>query len=365
MSPAVADQDQDFEKEALSLLKLGNLRVASDASSANETDSGFNSFANSPQSIDSNPLPSAHHGINPGVLAADASSSSDDLFASLFNMDLDDDFSSYPPLLLPSTFGSSYPPPMPSTFDSNNSFPPPSPSNFSLVGLDLSRMPGGSSSRDMSSVPPPSFSSHPHSSRGKTRSPVPFAFRGGAPCIVPPPLVTGHVISLNSDDKSDNPTGFKYQQQLYCKVHTSDSSHPSQHSAATYSHASDPGSKPTPALSTPPTSVHDNMSSSAASGSRRSAAKGKHRQVSPVVSANEKLVMQADDLITKGMDMAAKLHDERTHRRDAHYQDKEAEQNYQQWLVQFNADHEKSMAQLKLKQLERELELERLRQSGN
>ena len=174
-SPAVANQNQDFEKEALSLLKLGNLRVANNASFANETDSGFNSFANSPQSINSNPLPSVHHGINPGVLAADANSSSNNLFASLFNMDLDDDFSSYPPL------------PLPSTFDSNNSFPPSSPSNFSLVSLDLSRIPGGSSSRDMSSVPPPSFSSHSHSSHGKMRSPVLFTFRGGTPCIVPPP----------------------------------------------------------------------------------------------------------------------------------------------------------------------------------
>ena len=63
--------------------------------------------------------------------------------------------------------------------------------------------------------------------------------------------------------------------------------------------------------------------------------------------------------------MAAKLCDKWTHHHDAYYQDKEAKWNYQQWLVQFNANHEKSMAQLKLKQLESEVELERLCQSGN
>ena len=74
--------------------------------------------------------------------------------------------------------------------------------------------------------------------------------------------------------------------------------------------------------------------------------------------------MQADDLITKGASMAESSRDDRTRRRNAHYQNKEAERTHQQWLAQFNADHEKNMAQLKLQQLECELELARLHRPG-
>ena len=74
--------------------------------------------------------------------------------------------------------------------------------------------------------------------------------------------------------------------------------------------------------------------------------------------------MQADNLITKGASMAESSRDDCARRRNAHYQNKKAEQTHQQWLAQFNADHEMNMAQLKLQQLECELELARLRHTG-
>ena len=55
MSPGVADPDQDFKQEALRLFQLGD--HSSDAGSVDETDSGLNSFSNSPQSFDFAPLP--------------------------------------------------------------------------------------------------------------------------------------------------------------------------------------------------------------------------------------------------------------------------------------------------------------------
>jgi len=332
-----------LEQEALSLFRLGD--PASSASSANETDSSF--AADGSYMFDVDPLLSAHGnpGLSEPIPDTAPGPTNDDFFSSsFFNMDLDDAF--------------------------ETSLPPLPPSNFSLQDLSLQY---GSTRNDQNmntmftnSEPPPLFASHTHSSHGNVRSPVPFSFHGGAPCILPPPPITGKVISLNSDDELDHPQSgshFKHQRPLHHKVHGSDSSHPSKHSAsALYSRSSD-GSKPAPAVSTPPTSVHD--TSSVASSSRRSATKGKRAQASPVVSANEQLVMQADDLIAKGMSMAESLRNERSKRCDVHYQDKEAERNHQQWLAQFNADHEKSMARLRLEQLDRELELEKLCRSAN
>ena len=336
MSPGVADPDQDFEQEALRLFQLGD--HSSDAGSVNETDSGLNSFSNSPQSFDFAPLPPAPDNLplphaNPGP-------SGDDFFSSFFNMDLDD---------TPDT-----------------SLPPPPPSNFSLRDLDLSLARSGASNQDMSSVaPPPLFTSHAthdaHASRGRTRSPVPFSFRGGAPCIVPSPgpPTTRQVISLNSDNELDNPP-FGYQHYWHHKALDSDSSHLSKPLTQTSSsHLSDGAEPPRAPVSTPPTSAHDN-SSSVASGSRRSAAKGKGKQraqVAPAMSANEKLVMKADDLISKGKEITESIHADKARRRDARYQDKAAERSHQQWLAQ----HEQSMARLKLEQLE----LEKLRRSAN
>ena len=74
--------------------------------------------------------------------------------------------------------------------------------------------------------------------------------------------------------------------------------------------------------------------------------------------------MQADDLITKGASMVESSRDDRACRRNAHYQNKEAERTHQQWLAQFNTDHEKNMAQLKLQQLECELKFARLHHTG-
>ena len=90
---------------------------------------------------------------------------------------------------------------------------------------------------------------------------------------------------------------------------------------------SDGAEPPRAPVSTPPTSAHDN-SSSIASGSRRSAAKGKGKQraqVAPAMSANEKLVMKADDLILKGKEITESIHADKARCRDAHYQDKAAE----------------------------------------
>ncbi|KAF8135556.1 hypothetical protein EV363DRAFT_1294409 [Boletus edulis] len=276
----------------------------------------------------------------------DATLSGNDLFSSFINMDIDE--TSLP------------------------SLPPP---NLSLRDLDLSFARSSTSGQNPSVGFPPLFPNqtathhnmHPSSSRGRTRSPVPFSFRGGAPCIVPfsGPPTTANTISLNSDDESDN-TSSRYQHYWHhTKAHDTDSSHPSKHSAQTFPHLSD-STNPTPGMvSTPPTSVHDNTSSSIASGSRRSAAKGKQRaQVSPAVSANERLVSQVDELISKGKGITESLRDDRARRRGVHYQDKEAERSHQQWLTKFNAEHEQNMAKLKLEQLERELELERLRRSN-
>ena len=158
---------------------------------------------------------------------------------------------------------------------------------------------------------PSLFASHVHSSHGSVRSPVPFSFCGSAPCILPPPPITGKVISLNLDDELDHlqsGSHFKHQCPLHCKVHGSDSSHLFKHLAsASYLHSSD-GSKPAPAVTTPPTFVHDTPS--VASSSHHSAMKGKHAQASPVVLANEQLVMQADDFIAKGTSMAESLYNE-------------------------------------------------------
>jgi len=106
-----------------------------------------------------------------------------DFFSSLFfNMDLNDAFET----LLP---------PLP-------------PSNFSLQDLSLQY---GSVRNDQNmntiftnSKSSPFFASHTHSLHGSVRSPVPFSFRGDAPCILSPPI-TGKVISLNSDDELDHP----------------------------------------------------------------------------------------------------------------------------------------------------------------
>jgi hypothetical protein len=81
--------------------------------------------------------------------------------------------------------------------------------------------------------------------------------------------------------------------------------------------------------------------------------------------ASERLAKQADELIAKGTVMAETLRDDQARRRNARYNNKEAERSHQQWMAQFNADHEKSMAQLRLQQLERELELERLCRGAN
>ena len=167
-------------------------------------------------------------------------------------------------------------------------------------------------------TPPLPFSSHSHSSHSKTsRSPVPFSLRGGAPCILPPPP-TENVISLNSDDES----GGRVQYGRH--LHTAHGSNSPKHSAQTTSLCSSDTLTSAPMASTPPTSVCNNAESSA-SGSRRSVAKGKRTQASPAISASERLVMQADDLITKGASMAESSRDDRAHRRDAHYQNKEAE----------------------------------------
>ena len=164
-SPAVADQDQDLEQEALSLFQLGNL--ATDASSANETDSGPSSFANSPHPFDFNSLPSAHD--DPGLPIPDTSTSSgDDFFSSFFNMDLDDTFNTSLPPLPPSNnslqdlslthggdpgdqdlspIGSFLP------FSSHTTSLPLPPSNFSLQDLSL-RFGSHGGDQDMSYSPP-------------------------------------------------------------------------------------------------------------------------------------------------------------------------------------------------------------------
>ncbi|KAF8552538.1 hypothetical protein OG21DRAFT_1486103, partial [Imleria badia] len=82
MLPAVTDLDQDFEQEALSLFRLGNLATGSDPSSANETDSGLNSFANSPQSFDNNPLPSASDNLEFPVPDTTSSTGGNDFYSS-------------------------------------------------------------------------------------------------------------------------------------------------------------------------------------------------------------------------------------------------------------------------------------------
>jgi len=56
MSPAIADQDQDLEQEALSLFRLGD--PASSASSANKMNLSF--AADSPYMFDVDPLLLAH-----------------------------------------------------------------------------------------------------------------------------------------------------------------------------------------------------------------------------------------------------------------------------------------------------------------
>ena len=339
MLPGVADSDQDFKQEALGLFQLGD--HSSNAGSVNEIDSGLNLFSNSPQSFDFTPLPPAPDNLP--LPHANLGPFGDNFFSSFFNMDLDN---------TPDT-----------------SLPPLPPSNFSLQDLDLSLACGGASNQDMSSIaPPPLFTSHAthhdtHASWGRTRSPVPFSFHGGAPCIIPSPgpPMTRQVISLNSDDESDNPP-FGYQHYWHHKALNSDSSHLSKPLTQTSSsHLSDDAEPPCVLVSTPPTSAHDN-SSSIASGSCQSAAKGKqHAQVTPAMSANEKLVMKADDHILKGKEITESIHADKACHHDAYYKDKAAEQSHQQWLAQ----HEQSMARLKLEQLECELELEKLCRSAN
>ncbi|KAF8545772.1 hypothetical protein OG21DRAFT_1491936 [Imleria badia] len=101
MLPAIADSDQDFEQEALSLFRLGNLATGSDPSSANETDSGLNSFANSSQSFNNNPLLSASDNLGFPVPDTTSSTGGNDFYSSFFNMDLDDTFDTSFPLLPP------------------------------------------------------------------------------------------------------------------------------------------------------------------------------------------------------------------------------------------------------------------------
>ncbi|KAF8552152.1 hypothetical protein OG21DRAFT_1486408 [Imleria badia] len=342
MLPAVADSDQDFEQEVLSLFRLGNLATGSDPSSANETDSGLNSFANSPQSFDNNPLPLASDNLGFPVPDTTSSTGGNDFYSLFFNMDLDD------------------------TFDASFLLPPP---NLSLQDLPLPNLPllhlppagGSTGSQDYmlsTGTYSPPFTAGSHAAHAsarsshdavRMRSPIPFSFYGGAPCILPPPPTTGpNVISLNLDDELDNPTRpFKYHHHTR-KVHDSDSSHPSKNSAQVLSHSFN-GSKPAPVLSTPPTSTHENMSSSS---HQSSAAKGKCAQGSSVAMASEWLAKQADELIAKGTVMVETLHDNQARCCNARYNNKKAERSHQQWMAQFNANHEKSMAQLRLQQLE-------------
>jgi hypothetical protein len=180
MLPAIADSDQDFEQEALSLFRLGNLATGSDPSSANETDLGLNSFANSSQSFDNNSLPLASDNLGFPVPDTTSSTGGNDFYSSFFNMDLDDTFDTSFPLLPP---------------------------NLSLQDLPLLNLPlpdlppagGGTGSQDYmlsTGMYSPLFTAGSHVAHAsvhslcdavRTRSPVPFSFCGGAPCILPPP----------------------------------------------------------------------------------------------------------------------------------------------------------------------------------
>jgi hypothetical protein len=82
--------------------------------------------------------------------------------------------------------------------------------------------------------------------------------------------------------------------------------------------------------------------------------------------------MQADELIKRGATFADRQHEEKARRRDAHYHDKAAERAHEERMAQVNAEQaermqafEMKMAELKLKQLDRELELAKVRSGGN
>ena len=81
--------------------------------------------------------------------------------------------------------------------------------------------------------------------------------------------------------------------------------------------------------------------------------------------------MQADELIKQGTTIADQQHREKVHRCEMHYNDKAAEWEHQERMAQLNTDQikrtqdfEMKMAQLKLQQLDHELELAKV-QSGH
>jgi len=328
----------------------------------------------------------------------------DDPFSTWFNMDIDD-------------FGVPAPsPPRMSPIRSSHSLPTVSPAYLShspsLQGGDslpaapvplrmspirsshslpmispayLSHSPSlqGGDSLPAAPVPPSSVGSSAslrHGMRGTT----PFAFRGGALCIVPPRphSHTENTISLNSDNEEEHPARAGPSTHYRAApgpsmAQESDSSHRSSSARISRSYFSPIPSESSDQqsrriVSTPPTSAIE--PSADTSGSRRSTTKRARTPAARTPAASavaDTFIMQADELIKRGTTIADQQRREKVHRRETHYNDKAAEREHQERMAQLNADQikrtqdfEMKMAQLKLQQLDRELELAKV-QSGH
>jgi hypothetical protein len=380
VKPSVADPGQDFEGEALSIFQFGN--TGSGASSANDTeqdDWGDPIYSSSDGAT--NPLSSLRLDSPVPYLAPDtstmftAASMQDELFSTWLTGDMDIDESPTVPA-------------SPSLMYSHNTTispahlhgsPVASASSSTLQPLSLTRLPD-----PLPVFPPTHFNELSPSSQGDNfpvpflprssrsgRGTTPFAFRGGALCIVPPHHHSRprEIVSLNSDDEQNQHVPIPPDHQHADAPTAQDSNSPLAPHLLPASSGTDQQS--CCVVSTPPTSTID---ATASSGSHWST---KKRGCTPAATAaasnlTDKFIMQADELIKRGATFADRQHEEKARRRDAHYHDKAAERAHEERTVQVNAEQaermqafEMKMAELKLKQLDRELELAKVRSGGN
>jgi hypothetical protein len=288
------------------------------------------------------------------------------------------------------------------------SLPPPSPSAHALGSSYFSQAPSSDhlppssdhtpsslgqptpSDRMLSSFNhvPPSFrhvslaSNHPRSSCSGIRSAVPFSFRGGALCIVPPASSNSNVISLNSNDETNMPPpGKPSPHPGHALLHTNDSDssflsggpapfnyfspssndvgHPSRHSDA---------------VSTPHTSQAE-ASTSTGGGKRRASSKHSRTSSAPTPTTTTQvanITSKVHDLLLTGESFSRVQHEEKGRRRDAHYHDKEAQRHHECWKAEHDAaemtrkqEFELQMANMRVKQMELELELVRAKHAGD
>ncbi|KAH0834608.1 hypothetical protein J3R83DRAFT_10063 [Lanmaoa asiatica] len=319
--PSVADPGQDLEGEALAIFQLGN--TGSGASSANETEldeCGTSDAVYSSSDGITNPLSSLRLDSPPApIFAPDSTTMSTtamelegDLFSKWFNMDIDDG------PVAPGPSHAFSPPPFTYPHDSIGAV---SPTSLHEPGIPPTHIdePVLSSQGDDPHIP-----ALPRSPTRSGRGTTPFAFRGGALCIVPPHQHSrSKQITVNSDGEQNQPTHFPsdhWDGQFEARV-TDDFDSP--RFSPTLSGSSN--QRPRRVASTPPTSAAD---ATVSSGSRRSTTKWPRTTTATATASN--FITQADELIKRGATFADRQQEEKARRREAHYHDKVAERVHEE-----------------------------------